>query len=213
MKKVALIFSLICSTSCALNAQEAVVSAEKMNVFYMGVDNPIAVSVPNVSSDKLKVTGENVESITKQSDGYYSVRVFRLGEATIIIEANGKTTKKKFRVKQLPDPIVILSNGRGSEGRGDMNVDNFKVVQGLIATFANLDFDARCSVQSFVIAISSKKGDAYFETINGSSFSINAAKRIQMLEIGDVVSISEIKIRCPGDPAARNLGSLTYTMK
>jgi GldM C-terminal domain len=212
MKKITLIFGLINSISFALNAQEAVVSAEKMNVFYMGVDNPIAVSVPNVSSDKLRVTGENVESITKQSDGYYSVRVFRLGEAIIIIEANGKTTKKKFRVKQLPDPIVMLSNGRGFEGRGITGLETFKVVQGLITTFTNLDFDARCSVQSFTVAISSKKGEAYFESISGSSFSINAIKRFQMLEIGDIVKIYEIRIRCPGDPVARNLGVLTYTM-
>ena len=33
-----------------------VVSATKMNVFYKGVDNPVSVSVPGFTADKVKAT-------------------------------------------------------------------------------------------------------------------------------------------------------------
>ena len=36
----------------------SVVSADKMNVLYIGVDNPMSISVPGVSNDKVKVVIE-----------------------------------------------------------------------------------------------------------------------------------------------------------
>jgi hypothetical protein len=214
MKKLVLFLSLISAFIAPLNAQDAVVAAEKMNVFYMGVDNPISVAVPNVSSDKLKVTGENVESITKQSDGHYNVRVARSGETTIIIEANGQITKKKFRAKSIPDPITITQGASSGHKWGDIsNLESFKHVEGLIAKLENFDFDARCAIQSFIITIKPKKGEIFHANVLGSSFSEDIKKRFQTLQAGDIVTFLDIKSRCPGDEIARNLGSLTYTMK
>jgi GldM C-terminal domain len=214
MKKLALFFSLINVFMAHSNAQDAVVAAEKMNVFYMGVDNPISIAVPNVSSDKLKVTGENVESINKQSDGHYIVRVARPGETTIIIEANGQITKKKFRAKSIPDPIPRISGVRSGHFHGSItNVNNFRAADGIITYIENFDFDARCSIQSFELIISPKKGEIFKTTVIGGTFSEEIKKRFQALEVGDVVNIFEIKTRCPGDPSARGVGSLTYTMK
>jgi GldM C-terminal domain len=196
-----------------LNAQDAVIAVEKMNVFYMGVDNPISVAMPNVSSDKLKVTGENVESINKQSDGHYNVRVARPGEVTIIVEANGQISKKKFRAKQIPDPIVIVAGARGFEGGEAMNVDNFRFAQGLVSHTINFDFDARCSIQSYIVFIKPKRGDVFQTNVIGGTFPEEVKKRIVALEIGDMVSFFEIKTRCPGDSSGRSSGSLSYTMK
>jgi GldM C-terminal domain len=77
----------------------------------------------------------------------------------------------------------------------------------------NFDFDARCSIQSFELIISPKKGEIFKTIIVGGVFSEEIKKRFQALEVGDVVNIFEIKTRCPGDPIARGGGSLTYTMK
>ena len=33
---------------------QAIVSADKMNVFYIGVDNPVSISVPGVTPDQVK---------------------------------------------------------------------------------------------------------------------------------------------------------------
>jgi GldM C-terminal domain len=214
MKELVLFFSLINVFTTHSNAQDAVVAAEKMNVFYMGVDNPISIAVPNVSSDKLKVTGENVESINKQSDGHYIVRVARPGETTIIIEANGQITKKKFRAKSIPDPIPLIAGVRsGCVVGGKENLRNFIHADALIAKIENFDFDARCSVQSFEIIISPQKGEIFKKTILGPVFSEDIKKRFQTLQVGDTVTFLEIKSRCPGDEIARNLGSLTYAMQ
>jgi GldM C-terminal domain len=214
MKRIFLSFSLIHILLCASNAQNAVVSAEKMSVLYMGVDNPISIAVPNVPSNKLIVTGDNIQGISKVSDGNYIVRVAQKGEATIIVEANGQITKKKFIVKPLPDPVIRISGVRSGHFYGNFdNVQNFKWANALIAYLGNSDFDARCTVQSFTIIINPKRGDAYKVNVIGSAFSEEIKKRFLILEIGDTVNFFDIKVRCPGDNAARDLRSLSHTMK
>jgi GldM C-terminal domain len=209
MKKLVLIFSLINAFVLGLSAQDAVISVERMNVFYLGIDNLIAIAVPNVSSDNIKVSIDNQATIQKNSAGNYTVRVTRVGEAVITVEANGQITKKKFRIKQMPDPTPSV----GGFKDGLIALAKFQSASGVVALINFSDIDGQCAVQSYTIAISSKKGEAYLETIAGSAFSYNAVKRIQSLEIGDIVKVFEIKIRCPGDVPSRNLGSLTYIMQ
>ncbi len=215
MKKLVLIFSLIHAFYGALNAQDAVISVERMNVFYLGMDNPIAIAVPNVSSDNIKVSIDNQATIQKNSTGNYTVRVTRVGEAIITVEANGQITKKKFRAKQIPDPVPMISSiPYGSHRYGDkVNINNFKNSEGIIALLINFDIDGRCSVQSFEIIISPKKGEIFRKTVLGPVFSEEIKKRFQTLQVGDTVTFLEIKSRCSGDEIARNLGSLSYVMQ
>ena len=37
--------------------------------------------------------------------------------------------------------------------------------------------------------------------------------RDKKLKTGDIVNFMNIKTRCPGDPVARDLGSLSFTIK
>lgn len=84
------------------------IALDKMNVFYIGVDNPITLAVPNIPSDKLLVTINN--GLIKGSNGKYIVRVTTLGETTITV-ATIKDDRKvllstqTFRVKRIPDPV------------------------------------------------------------------------------------------------------------
>jgi hypothetical protein len=84
------------------------IALDKMNVFYIGIDNPITIAVPNIPSDKLLVTINN--GLIKGSNGKYIVRVATLGEATITV-ATIKDDRKvllstqTFRVKRIPDPV------------------------------------------------------------------------------------------------------------
>jgi gliding motility-associated protein GldM len=94
----------------------AVVSAEKMNVLYIGVPNPLAISVPGVPADKLtaSISSGNITG----SNGSYSAKVTATGTVTVNVFANIDGTNKKmgdmtFRVKKIPKPIPIVL-GKGS---------------------------------------------------------------------------------------------------
>lgn len=191
--------------------KSATVSAEKMNVFYIGVDNPIAVSAAGVSSNELKVSCSGCESMNKINDNNYNVRVNRQGEAIITLSAGALNVQKKFRIKPIPNPVPVLSVDfeRQSNflGSGQMAANS-----GVIAKLENFDFDAKCSIQSYVLVRVPKREDPIQANVTGPSN--GEAERIcRMAKPGDFYQFLNIKARCPGDVAARSVGSISYYIK
>ena len=91
------------------------ISAEKMNVFYMGVANPVAISAAGVSSNSLRLNCSGCESLTKDNDNNYTVRINREGEVALTMTGDGGfSLTKKFRGKRIPNPVPMTSfQGRG----------------------------------------------------------------------------------------------------
>jgi HSP20 family molecular chaperone IbpA len=74
IRLLALIFAIVVSFDISAQTNSGpVVSADNMNIFYIGVDNPVSVAVPGVLSDKLKVTIS--EGSISGSNGKYTVNV------------------------------------------------------------------------------------------------------------------------------------------
>lgn len=184
------------------------VSAEKMNVFYIGVDNPIAISAAGVSSNDLKVSLSN-GSISKVNDNNYMVRVSSPGEAIVNVTApGGLNAQKKFRVKMIPDPVAKYGKRKGGViGSGEMAAFN-----GLIADLENFDFDARCQIQSYVMVHIARREDPRQANVSGA-INADATRLASAAKPGDQYSFMNIKGRCPGDAAGRELGSLSFFVK
>ena len=187
------------------------ISAEKMNVFYMGVDNPIAVSAAGVSSNSLRVNCAGCESLNKVNDNNYNVRVSRPGEVTLTLTGDGGfTITKKFRAKAIPDPVPIISSGKkgGFVGSGEMAAD-----AGVIAKLENFDFDARCSIQSYILVRIARREDPQQAVVQNGPTNNEAQRYKSMAKPGDQYNFMEIKARCPGDVAARPIGSMSFFVK
>ncbi len=192
--------------------KSATVSAEKMNVFYIGVDNPIAVSAAGVSSNELRVSCTGCESMNKVNDNNYNVIVNRPGKATINLTApGGLNVQKEFRIKPIPNPVPVLSVDfdRKSNflGSGQMAANS-----GVIAKLENFDFDAKCSIQSYVLVRVERRQDPQQANVNGPSNS-EAERLCRMAKPGDFYQFLNIKARCPGDQIARDVGSISYYIK
>lgn len=136
----------------------ATVSADKMNVFYIGVDNPVTVSVPGIPNEKVKpsIAGGSMKSI---GGGKYIVNVTQNGKATITINADfdGKTktmAKSEFRVKRVPNPIPQI----GGVSEGFMDKGKLASSGGIIAKLIDFDFDLTMVVTSFTMQ-TTKAGD------------------------------------------------------
>ena len=63
-------------------------SAEKMNVFYLGVDNPFSVSAAGVPSKDVQVTSQGVR-LEKIKNGKYNVKPIRTGVVNITVSGGG----------------------------------------------------------------------------------------------------------------------------
>lgn len=87
----------------------AAVMLDKMNVFYIGVDNPVTIGSPT-GWDKTKVsmTGGTISNGTSAR----TVRVTSLGAASITVNADGKSSTFNYRIKKIPDPVFKIGSGK-----------------------------------------------------------------------------------------------------
>jgi hypothetical protein len=187
------------------------ISADKMNVFYIGVDNPISVSAAGISSNELKVNiNGGGGALTKTGTNTWNIRVAtQTNDCDITVSGGGLNASKKFRVKRIPDPIAKLGNKTG----GEMGNGEFKVQPGLIAFLENFDFDARCEIQGFVLVKQSKKEDPVEAVNPGGRFDSRALNLVQQAKPGDIFYFDNVKARCPGDNAGRTINQLVFKIR
>ena len=186
------------------------VSADMMNVFYIGVDNPVSVSAAGVSSNKLKVTGSGV-TITKKGPGKYNVTASKPSQNAYVMVSGGglKATKFEYRVKRIPDPVAMLGNNdAGSIGNGTMRAQ-----LGLVAKLKNFDFKAKCNIQGFEMTYVRKREDGVVVRNGGGSFKADAARLVKKAKPGDMYYFEKIKAKCPGDRAARSIPSIAFKIR
>lgn len=186
------------------------ISAEKMNVFYMGVENPVAISAAGVSSNSLRLNCTGCQSLNKVNDNNYVVKIDREGEVALTMTGEGGfSVVKKFRGKRIPNPVPMTSfQGRG----GPATTGQMMSFTGMLAILENFDFDAKCSIQSYILFRAPRREDP--QQVNVSGFTNPEAERVcRMAKPGDQYQFMEIKARCPGDAAARNLGSMGFVVR
>lgn len=191
--------------------RSASVQLDKMNVFYIGVDNPVTVAAAGVSSNDLKVNGSGI-TMTRGSDGaHYIVRATTPGEATITLSGGGlPSTTFKYKVKRIPDPIPLL--GAQKQPSAIPN-GQFKAQSGIAAVLENFDFDAKCEIVGYMVAYQKKRADVVEKTNNGARYNSDVQDMINKAAPGDVYYYNDIKAKCPGDVAARKLGDLVFKIR
>lgn len=191
---------------------------DKMNVFYIGVPNPITVSAAGYSLEDITVDIPGA-SITEDNDkgrGHYIVKVTKPGTvpASIIAKKSGGGTEKvgglDIRVKYIPDPIAMVGKYSG----GGMPSNIFKVIPGVSAVLKNFDFEARFVVTSFEFSMLPKRSELLGPfKVQGAYFKGN--KQVQELisrtKPGDKIFIEEIRAKGP-DGQTRKLNSITLTL-
>ncbi len=159
----------------------AAVMLDKMNVFYIGVPNPVTIN-SGTGWDKTHVSieGGGGSISPAGAPGKFTVNVKSVGKASININADGKNSIFDFRVKTIPDPVIKVGPSAG--GRVQSVV--FKNQNFARADLENFDFDARFNIVSATI---------YF---SGANFS-----NVQSAEIhgGSLEGIKSLLQRCiPG---------------
>ncbi|MDX1938994.1 MAG: GldM family protein [Saprospiraceae bacterium] len=208
---VAILFIITTAFGSVFAQKELVVSVaiDKMNVLYIGVDNPVTVAVSGISNEDIKVSSEDLKVIP-QGDGKYILQASKPGEAIIKVESNGKLLKESiFRVKRIPDPMPLL--GRSSGGK--IQAEEFKKQKELKALLANFDFDAQCEIESFSLIRIARREDAV-EAINKSNvFQQASLDLIQQASSGDTYYFHNIKVKCPGDKGTRDLDTMLFQIK
>jgi gliding motility-associated protein GldM len=188
-----------------------VVSPTKMNVFYIGVDNPVEISAPGVPSDKIFPSVTN-GSIVKEGKGFV-VRPVRSGTAQVsVIGEIDKSRKligtKDFRVKIVPDPVAKVA---GIKGAGGIEKAVLLAQAGVVAEMENFDFDLAFKVTEFKVSVNIG-GFSNDKVSKSNHFTPEQFSLIKQANRGQKVYIEDIKAVGP-DGTIRLLGSIALTLK
>ncbi|MBU6341083.1 MAG: gliding motility protein GldM [Bacteroidetes bacterium] len=186
------------------------VQLDKMNVFYIGVDNPITVSAAGVSSNDLKVSATGV-TLNNDGKSHFIVRATAPGEATITLSAAGTTLGSfKYRVKRIPDPVPLLGAKHKSKA---MPNGEFKAQGGIAGVLENFDFDAKCDIVGFEVTYLPKRQDPVTKQNGGARWGSDVQDMINKAKPGDAYFFDDIKSKCPGDAVPRNIGGLAFKIR
>ena len=167
----------------------AAVMLDKMNVFYIGVDNPVTIGSPT-GWDKTTVS---MSGGTISGNGSArTVRVSTIGKASITVVADKQPSTFEFRVKKIPDPIFKVGSGKVR-----MPSVEFKSQQFCRAELEQFDFDLKFNVVSATVYFSGANfPNVATSTINGNNLS-GLQSFISRCGPGSVVTFDNVKVQGP----------------
>ncbi len=194
------------------------VAATKMNVFYRGVDNPIKISAAGIPDHRLdpRIT---IGQIQKTNEGYVVNGLGRntltTNELTISVYVTGENgTKTKlgeqmFRLKQLPDPDVLVRgmNEDGGVTKGEILTNPYLICQ--LPEYVNFEYPFE--VNAFSMTAYKTNGESYDLFSDGAKLTADMERYIQSARKGADIVFKNIKVKGPtGD---RKVPALVLTLR
>jgi len=182
------------------------ISPTKMNVFYVGVDNPVAISVPggpervtpSITVGKIRPDGQNwvVYDLPKNvREAVVSVTAVFSGKAKNM----GSMT---FRLKRVPDPIATT----GGKSEGVISRSLLLASPYLVAEMpAGFDFDLKYTVVSYTFT-TYVSGDINETRVQGNRFTPEIVKLIQNAKKNTRIWFEGITVK--GPDGERNIASI-----
>jgi len=188
------------------------VSADKMNVFYIGVDNPVTVNAAGTPADQIRA-GVGGGSMIPRGNSHYIVRVKKPGKTRVTVSANGRSLGfKEFRVKPLPNPITTLGAKGTSYYKGGLcPKSTLLALSGINATMENFDFQLRYRITQFIVTCNIGGFDESFKS-NSRKFTPQQKSIIRKARSKSRVIIEGVKAVGP-DKRTRKINDLVLKLR
>lgn len=171
----------------------ATISADKMNVVYRGVNNPISVSFAGISADKVSASGPGLSPASGK--GKYNMSPGAGNEVTIVVNGtlpNGETVsdRKTFRIKGIPGPSGTIRGETGVVKGPKSNLE----VSTVGAKLEDFDFEVELNVIGFNLKLTGQPT----VVVQGDKLNAQCKSALSKATRGDQVTISEIKTKLVG---------------
>ncbi|WP_339628276.1 gliding motility protein GldM [uncultured Maribacter sp.] len=165
----------------------ALIAADKMNVVYRGVANPMSISIPGIANNKVNASAPGLKSIGG------SKYVMNPGTGrTVTIKASGTLpdgepvgSSLEFRIKDIPRPEGSVSKQTGSIKLPKRNVEIATIGAGL----EDFDFDLNLAVSGFKFKVPGQPT----VSVRGNKMDGKAKAALQRAKRGDIVQIFDIE--------------------
>ena len=179
-----------------------VISADKLNVFYTCLENPVTISVPGYPRSRLKAEITKGE-LRKTVPGNYVAKVpcdARKTRINVYAVTNGGILNfigsGKFRIVQYPYPTPLF----GGKASGRISPEHVKIVKAVVAG-RGYDFvgppPCRHVVSHFRLTYIPENGKIEEAETNGTRLTEVMKTMLKAVKTGDKFVIDQIKIKGP----------------
>jgi beta-lactamase regulating signal transducer with metallopeptidase domain len=192
------------------------VALTKANVVYIGIENPVNISVSGYAANAIEVAIDN-GTIAGES-GEYVIKPVRPGKTLITVKAGGKTVREtEFKAKFLPPPVIALAPAPGSTNLvkgGYISKEALIKAGGVICTVENADIDVPFKVLSFTLSVITNNNEQGTSTVSSSDkFSADQVKLIQSLKKDQRIIIDNFTAAGPDGKPRKVATSIVFTME
>ena len=187
---------------------KAAISADKMRVVYIGVENPISISFSGIDDNNVIASaaglrrtgsaGSYVLDLTEGVPDAITNEIQRTGKRELNIRVSGNleggervTDNAKFDIKPLPRPIANISGYTDKFPLSRLALSTARIKANFDNSFA---YQLDLTVTGFEVDVPGQP------TLNvrGSRFDDNAKSVLRNARRGSIVTISNIKVRAEG---------------
>ena len=184
--------------------KSATIEAIRMNVLYLGLSNPVNITIPGVDKSSLQPIygsdsnvklSSNISSSDKTAGANFYAKPTSEGIANIQVRgklSNGESltsNKKLFRVKKAPKGVgSIFNDRRYSPGE---SVSQFNILEGLVTGLKpdDFDYDFNVEITKFSITV----GNRQALTVDGNFIQGLAADYIKQSPAGTQITFSSVE--------------------
>ena len=169
------------------------ISADKMNVVYRGLPNPMTISFAGISDDKVVANATGLARAGKP--GQYNLTPASGTEVTVNVsgklpDGSSVSDKKMFRIKNVPPPVGAIAgemgNVKGSKSRLEVSQISAKLPDFL--------YDLNFQVTQFTFKVTGQAA----VIVNGDRVNAQCKAAMARLSRGDQVTIFDIKTKIVG---------------
>ncbi len=173
----------------------AVISADKMNVVYRGVQNPITISIPGIQDSKVQANAPGLKRVRGSKYNLFpgKGREVKINVSGTLPDGNRVSSVSSFRIKDIPKPAGYF---RGQSGA--FTIPKSSLERGTVeARLEDFDFDLPLKVQTFRFRAPGQPS----MVIQGDKLNSKAINALSRIKNGQTVIISDIKVIIPSNPS------------
>jgi gliding motility-associated protein GldM len=174
----------------------ATISADKMNVVYRGVKNPMTISFAGIPDNQVIPRGEGLSK--GNGVGKYVMDVTRVQGREVTINVTGTlpdgnkvTDNAKFRIKDIPRPTGTV---RGEDGAVKMQRQNLDIST-VGAKLEDFDFELPLDITGFSIKVPGQPTIA----VKGNKLDTRAKQALKKAKRGAGIQIFDIEAKIRGN--------------
>lgn len=184
------------------------IALTKMNVLYVGIDNPVTIAVSGFKSSEVSPSITNGRIRKVGVNGEYIINPKRPGNIKMEVRANGIVIQEAdFRVKGIPNPVAMIAGRAGGEIGKNFLMDQKE----LEVLMPNFDFDLNFKLVEFIVTTTDKNGNTIQAKSDSNKITEKQKEIFRNAPIGHRVNIENIKAIGPGG-RVRKIPSIVFEL-